>query len=151
MPESEKQYLWRVVLDTNVFIAAFLSRNLKSPNRELIQRWLKGDFILLTSSRLTIEIIEKLKKKKIQPLQILRVVTNLAFLAENIELDSKDIKRIVQKDPDDDMIIACAVKGAAQYIITYDPHILELGTTIQGIKITEPLPFLFDLRKVENT
>lgn len=35
----------RAVLDTNVLIAAHLSRNLHSPTVELLQRWRAGEFI----------------------------------------------------------------------------------------------------------
>jgi hypothetical protein len=37
----------RVVLDTNVFVSAFLSRNPTSPTQEVIQRWLNDEFTLL--------------------------------------------------------------------------------------------------------
>ena len=39
----------RAVLDTNVFVAAYLSRNPNSPTREIIDRWLRGEFDLLYS------------------------------------------------------------------------------------------------------
>ena len=37
----------RAVLDTNVFVSAFLSRNPTSPTREIVQRWQAGEFVLL--------------------------------------------------------------------------------------------------------
>jgi predicted nucleic acid-binding protein len=42
----------RAVLDTNVFVSAFLSRSPTSPTREVIQRWLADEFTLLISDAL---------------------------------------------------------------------------------------------------
>ncbi len=49
-------------------------------------------------------------------------------------------------DPDDDAILACAVKGQANYLVSYDPHLGLVGETYQGIKITKALPFLWVVR-----
>ena len=135
-----------MVLDTNVFVAAYLARNPRSPNREVIQRWLKGEFVLLTASEIILEIVDKLLEKKVDQQKILRLITNLLFLAESIELHAKDIEPIVLDDPDDDIIFACALKGKAKYLVTYDPHLLSLGTIYKGIYITESLVFLMQIR-----
>ena len=50
----------RAVLDTNVFVSAALSKNESSPTREVLDRWQKGEFILLICSPLAEEIAEKL-------------------------------------------------------------------------------------------
>lgn len=47
----------------------------------------------------------------------------------------------------DDVIVACAVQGKAQYIVTYDPHFDSLGGEYQGIKIVKAIPFLEVLRQ----
>ncbi|MBI5389261.1 hypothetical protein HZB01_02675 [Candidatus Woesearchaeota archaeon] len=44
---------------------------------------------------------------------------------------------VVKEDPDDDMIIACAVASKSQFIITYDKHLLKLKEH-KGIKIIKP-------------
>jgi putative PIN family toxin of toxin-antitoxin system len=54
----------RAVLDTNVFVSAFLSRNPTSPTKELIHRWEEEEFTLLVSDALLEEIAEKLKESK---------------------------------------------------------------------------------------
>ena len=46
----------RAVLDTNVFVSAFLSRSPTSPTRELIQRWLDNEFTLLVSDAILDEL-----------------------------------------------------------------------------------------------
>jgi predicted nucleic acid-binding protein len=44
------------------------------------------------------------------------------------------------------LIIACAVKGDATYIITYDPHFDLLDGSYHGIQILRPLNFLYLIR-----
>ncbi len=42
-----------------------------------------------------------------------------------------------------DVILACAVIGRADYLVSYDPHFAVLGDNHRGIKITKALPFLW--------
>lgn len=51
---------YRAVFDTNVFVSAALSKNLTSPTRELLERWERNEFTLLTCDLLVAELIEKL-------------------------------------------------------------------------------------------
>lgn len=151
MSTTQMQLPWKVVLDTNVFIAAFLAKNPKSPNRELIQRWLRDEFVLLTSSGLIYEIIEKFNQKNISPILTLRLITDISYLANIIEIAPKDIQPFIPSDPDDNLVIACAIKGHSNYIISYDSHLLGLGKNFRRIKITEPIPFLFKLCKAKSS
>jgi putative PIN family toxin of toxin-antitoxin system len=48
---------------------------------------------------------------------------------------------VVTADPDDDIFIACAVAGEADYIVSGDRHLLNLGE-YQGIHILRPADFL---------
>lgn len=53
-----------------------------------------------------------------------------------------DIPRVVSNDPDDDIVIACAVAGGATHIVTGDKrHLLPLGS-YQGIAIITAADFL---------
>jgi predicted nucleic acid-binding protein len=49
----------RAVLDTNVPIAAHLSRNPHSPTIELLARWRGGQFVQLYSDDMLVELVEK--------------------------------------------------------------------------------------------
>ena len=138
---------WRVVLDTNIFVAAHVSSNPRSPNKELIERWLQGQFDLLYSKALLEEIVDKLKEKRISQGLIIELIANLIRLAERVEIPPEKVRKIIIADPDDDQLLACAVSGKADYLITYDAHFDVLGGTYQGIRILEPLPFLFSLRQ----
>jgi len=53
--------LLKAVLDTNIFLAALLTRSLTSPAAELLARWGKHEWILLSSETLVAELVEKLE------------------------------------------------------------------------------------------
>jgi predicted nucleic acid-binding protein len=55
---EQARVIWRVVFDSNVFVAASLSKNPKSPNKELLLRWKQGEFSLLVSESIYKELIE---------------------------------------------------------------------------------------------
>jgi putative PIN family toxin of toxin-antitoxin system len=54
----------------------------------------------------------------------------------------------VGRDPNDDMILACAVAASASYVVTRDDDLLSLGT-YEGIAIVTPEAFLTLLRGAE--
>jgi putative PIN family toxin of toxin-antitoxin system len=49
--------------------------------------------------------------------------------------------KAVSADPDDDMVLECALVGGATYIVTGDRHLLALGS-FQGILIVKATDFL---------
>lgn len=63
-----------------------------------------------------------------------------------VEASASDVIPLSTADPDDDWIIACAVKGMSTHIVTYDPHFAVLGETHRGIQIMRPLNFLHAVR-----
>ncbi len=48
-------------------------------------------------------------------------------------------------DKDDDKLIACAIAGGAEYIVSGDPDLLIVGT-YHGVQILSPLAFLTVVR-----
>ena len=137
----------RAVLDINVFLAAVLSKNPKSPNKEILYRWSNNEFILLISNAISKKLVEKLFLKKVPYEKVIQLMTDLLVLAEWINVEPDDIKTLIPNDAEDDLIIACAIKGNAQFLVTYDPDFQILGNEYQGIKIVEPLVFLTHIMK----
>jgi len=136
----------RVVFDTNVFVSAFLSRNPSSPTQELIRRWQADEFVLLISDALIDELVEKLLERNIAPEIVVEFVALLERLAEWIDVPAEAVQPVITADPDDDPILACAVVGRADYVVSYDPHFDSFGGEYQGIRITRALPFLWAVR-----
>ena len=134
------------MFDTNVVVAALMSRNPTSPNVELLSRWVSAEFVILYSSALRAEYAEKLAARAVEAERGRQFLQTLDQHGNLIEVSPSDIIPIVAADPDDDLIIACAVKGDATYIITYDPHFDLLGGSYRGIQILRPLNFLYLIR-----
>ena len=136
----------RAVFDTNVFISASLSRNRSSPTRELMLRWRRGEFILVVCGAQLEELFEKLAEFDVSQDTIRKITASIERIAEHIELGPKQIPALIPADPDDNVIIACAVKAKADYLVTYDPHFDVLGGEYGGVKIVKALPFLWAVR-----
>lgn len=135
----------RAVLDTNVFVSAALSKNESSPTREVLARWQNNEFILLICTPLAEEIAEKLLDRNISDKRVIALVDQLAELAEWVDVPVDKIQKLLT-DEDDNVIVACAIEGKANYLVTYDPHFDSLGEEYKGIKIMKAIPFLNDLR-----
>jgi len=136
----------RAVLDTNVFVSAALSKDPNSPTREVLERWQRGEFVLLICTPLAEEIVEKLLDRSIDADKISLLVERLAQLAEWVEVPTQKIESLLS-DADDNVIVACAVEGTANYLITYDPHFDSLDGEYRGVKILKAIPFLEVLRR----
>jgi putative PIN family toxin of toxin-antitoxin system len=136
----------RAVLDTNVFVSALLSRSPTSPTQELIQRWEADEFTLLISDALLDEVAEKLDAHSISQERIVELLTLMNRLAERVVVPDEALTPVIEADPADDLILACAVVGKADYLVSYDAHFDVLGGEYQGIKITRALPFLRAVR-----
>jgi len=135
----------RAVFDTNVYISASLSRNDNSPTRELFERWKHSEFTILICNQIAKELIDKLVEKGVAAGEIDELVTALAASAEWINIPDDNVKSLLA-DPDDNVVVACAVEGGATYLVTYDPHFDLLKGEYRGIKILKAIPFLEILR-----
>lgn len=136
----------RAVLDTNVFVSAALSKNLSSPTREVLERWQRGEFVLIICTPLAEEIVEKLLDRSISAERVQVLVERLAQLAEWVDVPGDRIESLLS-DPDDNVILACAIEGSANYLVTYDPHFDSLGGEYRGLRILKAIPFLEILRR----
>jgi putative PIN family toxin of toxin-antitoxin system len=136
----------RGVLDTNVPMAAHLSRNPASPTIELLERWRGGQFAQLYSDDMLAELVEKFEARGIAPDASDRYLADLIALGEYVLVMPEQVPDAIVADPDDNAILACAFVGRATHIVTYDPHFDVLGGAYQGIPILDGLHFLFVVR-----
>lgn len=136
----------RAVFDTNVIVSAYLSRSPTSPTQELIDRWLAGEFTLLVCDAIVDEFIEKLAVRRVDREDIETFVALLDAVAEWVDVPAAAIVPRIPSDADDDVVVACAIAGNADYLVTYDPHFAPLGDTYEGIRISKALPFLWAVR-----
>ena len=117
----------RAVLDTNVLVSYLLTHRL--PFAVLMDHHLaRGNFALVTAAELLAELDRVLGYSKLQryytEAEHRRFVALVMALAEMVELP-ENIPR-VSRDPDDDQVIACAVVGEADVIVSDDRDLLSL-------------------------
>ena len=143
---EETGALPRAVLDANVYVAAYLSRNPRSPNKELFRRWRACEFVLLISKAILEEIVEKFDELGIAQQLTIELISHIIADAEYINITADNVQRVIANDPDDDLVLACAVVGKADYLVTYDPHFDCIGGEYQGIQILDGLHFLYIVR-----
>lgn len=136
--------MFRAVFDTNIIIAALKSRSANSPSRELLQRWEAGEFDLLYSRDLQTEYEETAAARDIDPSRARGFFS--ALTVRGVLIEVRQITPVVVADPDDDVVLACAVAGQATHLVTYDPHLLNLGNFYLGIRLLDGLHFLYALR-----
>jgi putative PIN family toxin of toxin-antitoxin system len=138
----------RAVIDTNLLVSYTLTQS-KALSR-LIDHWERGSFVYLTSP----PIIEELKEVLQRPRLRAKMVADPQLLIEVIEADTEQtpgllILKGVCRDPKDEIFIACAIEGAADYIVSWDKDLLDLGE-YQGIKVIRAEAFIAILDTLEQ-
>mgnify|MGYP001586215074 CR=1 FL=1 len=128
----------RVVLDTNVTISAFFWKGHPRTVYNLIR---ERKIIMLVSSNMEHELIRVLGYSKLglSPKEALPFIKNLRNNVEHIETSSKI--SAITADHTDNIFLDCAVDGMADYIISGDKHLLDLGI-YNGIQILKAKDFL---------
>jgi putative PIN family toxin of toxin-antitoxin system len=114
-----------VVFDTNILIAALLSTN-GNPFRCLALARI-GQVESVTCQEILDEFAEKLIVKfKFSQDMAAAAVKEVRNFSRLVEISTE--LKVVETDPDDDMVIECGVLGKATHIVTGDKHLLSLGT-----------------------
>lgn len=132
----------RVVIDTNVLISGIIQR-IGFPFN-VVKLWEGEKFVLITSAASIEEAgrvlnYPKIRKKyKLIDDDINRSITNLLRYSTIVD-DPPEINA-VKEDPEDSKILAAAVAGKADYIISGDAHLLTLKS-FMGIEIVTPKEF----------
>ncbi len=126
----------RVVVDTNQFVSSVIVPH--GLPRRLIDAWKQRQFLLLSSPAMIAEVSRVLRYPRIQSKYGIDEA-DIAALVTLIEADAMVLPgttevAAVEDDPDDEMFLACAIEGKADFIVSGDPHLLSLAT-FRGIPI----------------
>lgn len=114
----------RLVIDTNVLIAAFISHGACS---ELLEHCVLNHDVILSKFILD-ELKDKLTNKFKFTARDATAVVNLLKSRCSI-VRTQSLPSSVSRDPDDDNIIATAMSGTCVCIITGDKDLLDLKKT----------------------
>lgn len=115
--------LLRVVLDTNIYIAAF--NRPRGQNAKLWTAARDQRYQLFVSVPIIREIADVLRTDFAWPEPDLQQRIRLVAQVAEIVI-TKSILDLVPADPDDNRILECAVDGKADLIVTNDHHLLDL-------------------------
>lgn len=125
----------RVILDSNIFIAAVASRGLCEAIVELcLER-----HSLVACEGILGEIEDKLRTKIKVPSRV--VAEYMKFLRQNADLVRPEkLEAKTCRDPDDLMVLGLVAPGEAEAIVTGDKDLLVLGS-FKGASIMTPRAF----------
>jgi len=124
----------RIVLDTNVLVAALITKG--TPPDRLYRAWVRGEIEVITSAVQIAEIADVLARPRLQKYldadEAAAIVHNLDTRALVLD-DLPDVD--LSPDPKDNPILAAAIAGNADLIVSGDKkHMLALGE-VEGIPI----------------
>ena len=124
----------KIVLDTNILVSALITKG--TPPDLLYQAWSVGDFGLVTSDRQFDELTRVLAYEKLQryikPQAASVLLANMQEMAEMVT----GLRKVdYSPDPDDNWIIATALQGGADYIVSGDKRDMISITSVEDIKI----------------
>jgi len=123
-------------MNTNVIVSAI---GWSGPPSRLLEACLRGKLKLFVSPAILQEVAEVLARPKLAVLARhpdLPAILTWLHHPDRLVFPTAE-PRIVEEDPDDDKVIACAVEAKAEAIISGDEHLLRLGT-YEGITIMTP-------------
>jgi len=127
-----------VTLDTNVYLSAFLFQD--GIIADLWRFAEAGRYTVILSPFIIREFMEKLREKfKVSEADRERIKRIVVRVAEIVQ--PKTVPKVIADDPDDDHILACAVAGKADIIVSGNKHLRRLQE-YQGIPIVRPMDFL---------
>lgn len=117
----------RIVLDTNVLIGALITKG--TPPDGLYQAWLEGRFELVTCVAQIAEVADVLARPRLRKYldadEAAAIIENMDTRALILE-DPPEVD--LSPDPKDNPILAAAIAGKADLIVSGDKkHMLALG------------------------
>ncbi len=120
----------RVLLDANILISYLLSPNEQSPVYRVVSAGLEGGFVILLPEELLQELARRVPEKeylaeRITGQELQEFADLFTDLSENIPKIDETIPAVI-RDPKDDYLLAYAVVGEADYLVTGDADLLDL-------------------------
>ena len=139
--------LLRVSIDSNVFVSSLISG--KGPTYRVIQAIYRGDVALILSREQHAEILDVIQRPGLQHRLSASDVQTLRNTLAIVDLyDAATSPPVTVRDPKDENIVATAIAGQADFIITGDDDLLVLADepAIAPLRIVTPRAFvdLFD-------
>ena len=136
--------MFKAVLDTSILVSAFLKHegvNAKVllGGKDQFELFLSED--ILAETKLVLLTYERIRKKyHYTDDEVLEYLETLRAVAKQV-LEKLPKIRVIEKDPKDDPVLACALKVRVDYIVSKDNHLRDLKE-YRGIRIVSSQEFL---------
>jgi hypothetical protein len=142
----------RAVVDTSVLVS-----NVIVPNgvpAQVIDAWRALRFVLVTSPAIIRETRRTLDYPRIRrkyPFTDSRVTHFLMLLERDAEVTAwePDVSEAGIRDPNDEMVLSCALAGSASFVVSSDQDLLTVGE-YRKVRIVTPRQFLTRLDEVDR-
>ena len=133
----------RVVLDTNVLISAVL---FNGPPRAILELVIGGAVYCSLSLDVLDELRDVLERPKFRfsPEQAFQVIEELHAVCDIVNPAIR--LNVVTADPNDNIILECALESKADVIVSGDQHLLAIAE-FRGIQIVSPSDYLKTINK----
>lgn len=145
-----------VVLDTNVYLSAFISPT--NTPAQLIQLMRAGRLIACMTSHLWEELERVISYEKIRKNLSLRygeAYINMLLLPlkrfVHFVPNEQPMKDWIPRDSADNWVIQCALTAQVDCIVSGDRHLISLGSEIEGIPILTPTQFMATWQQYPNS
>ncbi len=133
----------KVVLDANIYVSSMVNTQ-GNPSRIMAQ-WEQGKIDVLASPSIINEVGRVLRYPRIvkRHRQDEKAIQRFLELlsSEAVVVEPTEVLDVVKQDESDNRYLECAIEGKAQYIISGDRHLLELGE-YEGVIILPPAAFM---------
>jgi len=136
----------RAVIDTNVLVSGAMGST--APAR-VVDAWRQNKYVLVISPHLIEEVSEVMSRPEIMEQFGItkRMVSDFVGTLSTrgfVTVGAMSVD-VVKDDPDDNWVLAAAIEGGADYVVTGDKkHLLPLKS-YQGVDIINPAEFLMKL------
>jgi hypothetical protein len=140
----------RALLDTNILISYLLTPKKQSSISIIVEAMLGQMFTCLLPEELLEELVQAISTKKHLAEKVTRqdievMVTALRAVAEIVPSITDPIPAVT-RDPKDDYLLAYALVGQADYLVTGDRDLLSLNQ-VEQVQIISPKDFVEVLRQ----
>jgi len=133
----------KAVIDTNVIVSAHLTPSSKAV--QILYLAEAGKIEIYLSPQILDELEATLLSPKLMKLHKdtpEQVRHSIRLLKKYVKITPGNLEvEVITNDPDDNKILACAIEGQVDYIISGDHHLTDLKS-FQGIPIVNPDMFL---------
>lgn len=138
----------RTVVDSSVLVAALVTPNPAPASRIILAAAAAGAVRLVV-----FDALEEEYRRAVECPPVVRYsakVNRQTFVSAIVAVADRvlagEANGLVARDPADDMVLAAAIGGRADWVVSLDRHLLDLADAA-GVQIVRPGDFLVELRR----